>query len=40
MVGVGFVAMIAYAVAGPDRKRANEPPVHPVDAGSPTHLAA
>ena len=26
LVGVGFVAMIAYAVAGPDRKRVNEPP--------------
>jgi hypothetical protein len=40
LVGVGFVAMIAYAVAGPDHNRANEPPVQAVDVGSPTHLAA
>jgi hypothetical protein len=40
LIGVGFVAMIAYAVAGPDRKRVNGPPVQAVDTGSPTHLAA
>jgi hypothetical protein len=40
LVGVGFVAMIAYAVAGPDGKRVNGPPVPGVDAGSPTRLAA
>ena len=40
LVGVGFVAMIAYVVAGPDRKRVNLPPVPAVDAGSPTRLAA
>jgi hypothetical protein len=32
--------MIAYAVAGPDHNRANEPPVQAVDAGSSTRLAA
>jgi len=40
LVGVGFVAMIAYAVAGPDRTRVNEPPVQAVDASSSTRLAA
>jgi hypothetical protein len=32
--------MIAYAVSGPDRRRANEPPVPAVEAGSSTRLAA
>ena len=44
LIGVGFVAMIAYAVAGPDRQRVIEPPVPAVDAGSSgpqaTRLAA